>query len=103
MKNVMTFSDMGSIKIFNDTMSCFFDNNIGDVKNDVVITEKESDYQHDYKSKFAGHFTVKTEAYLSKYDCSEEPVHTFGAGRWFVELLEPAYFHIYKVDEDLNA
>ena len=103
MKKVMTFSDMGSIKIFNDTMSCFFGNDIGDVENNVVITEKESDYQHDYKSKFAGHFTVKTEAFLSEYDCEDTPVYTFEPGRWFVELLEPAHFHIYKVDEDLNA
>lgn len=103
MKKVMTFSDMGSIKIFNDTMSCFFDNDVGDVENDVVITEKKSDYQHDYKSKFAGHFTVKTDVHISEYDCDDIPVHTFGVGRWFVELLEPARFHIYKVDEDLNA
>ncbi len=27
--------------------------------------------------EFLGHFTVKTEAYLSAYDCADEPIYKF--------------------------
>ena len=91
---------MGSIKIFNDTVAFFFSNNMGDVENDVIITEKESDYSHPYEAQYVGHFIVKTEAYLSGYDCLDEPIHSFGKGHWIVKLLKPAYFHIYKTIGD---
>jgi len=105
MKKIITESDMGNIKIYNDTLSCFFDNQVGDVENVVYVAEKE-EVPNEYKwgkPQFLGHFTVKKKAYLSAYDCSDESVYAFGKGRWFVTLIEPAVFIITKVDEDIRA
>lgn len=101
MKKFTTSCDMGNIKIFNKDMSCFFDNGVGDVETTVCISEKK--INHENNLKFMGHFTVKTEAYLSSYDCSDTPIHTFKKGRWFVYLEKPAHFIIIKEDEDIHA
>ena len=117
---------MGSIKIFNATMSCFFDNGIGDVPTVVYIQDGEdpipalkkdptrvelspfaplsgSELHAKGKAEFLGHFTVKKEAYLADYDCSDYPLYTFGKGRWFVYRYEDAVLIIEKADEDLHA
>jgi hypothetical protein len=91
---------MGSIKIYNDTMSVFFSNNIGDFPNKVTICDKN---KSNAKGEFLGHFTVKTEAFLSRYDCSDEPLYTFTRGRWFVNLVGDSHFFIYKCDNDTHA
>ena len=95
-----TDCDMGSIKIFNDTMSVFFMNNIGDVPNTVTISDKQTNKK---KNEFLGHFTVKTKAFLSRYDCDDTPIFTFTKGRWFVELINDSHFYIYKCDNDIHA
>jgi hypothetical protein len=108
-KKFETDCDMGSIKIFNESMSCFFGNGIGDVPTVVYINDKvggsTNGIPYDFtKAKFLEHFTVKTEAYLADYDCSEEgKLFTFTKGRWFVSLLEDAVMYIEKVDEDIHA
>jgi hypothetical protein len=90
---------MGSIKIFNNGMSCFFANGYGDGSN-VVEIRKESDE----KSEFLGHFTVKKEeAYLSIYDCEDKPIYTFKKGRYFVHLKEAGHFIIYKCDNNIHG
>ena len=91
---------MGSIKIFNDSMSCFFDNGFGDGENRVDIVTKKTDTS---KMEFLGHFTVKTEAHLSRYDCEDDAAHTFGKGRYFVHLVKLQHFVIQKEDEDIHA
>ena len=53
--------------------------------------------------EFLGHFTVKTVAFLSRYDCGDEPIYTFGKGRWFVSVSGNSSFHIYKQDDDIHA
>jgi hypothetical protein len=95
-----TDCDMGSIKIFNDSMSVFFMNNIGDFPNTVTISNKQTNKK---KSEFLGHFTVKTKAFLSGYDCDDTPLFTFPKGRWFVELVGDSHFYIYKCDNDIHA
>ena len=106
-----TSCDMGSIKIFNKGMSCFFMNDWGDGTNTVHITKKSKicgcrvdklpkKYKH---NKFLGHFTVKNKAWLSDYDCEDSPLYEFDKGRWFVYLLKPREFHIEKVDNDIHA
>ena len=114
MKKFETDCDMGSIKIFNESMSCFFANGIGDVTTIVYIQEggnaraivreaAELPYNR-AKAKFLGHFTVKTTAYLADYDCSDDnPLYTFSKGRWFVDLLDGAVMLIEKADEDIHA
>ena len=98
-----THCDMGSIKIFNDSMSAFFMNDIGDGLNTVeIITKKKGGpYKHP-KGKYLGHFTVKTEAFLSNYDCEDVSIYTFKRGRWFVYLVNAIdnRFKIVKYDED---
>lgn len=81
MKKFETSCDMGSIKIFNDTISCFFNNGIGDLP---TIGEGSRKPDHDLsQAKFLGHFTVKTKAFLADYDCSDDyPLYTFSKGRW---------------------
>jgi len=96
-----TMCDMGSIKIFNDTMSCFFMNNFGDGTNKVEIIKKTNKNTRDLE--FKGHFTVKTRAYLSAYDCKDEPLYTFSKGRWFVYLKSPQSFLIQKMDNELHS
>lgn len=95
-----TDCDMGGIKIYNDTMSIFFSNNVGDVPNIVIVTDKNKNAS---AGDFLGHFTVKTEAHLSSYDCDNIPLFTFPMGRWFVYLEKPTQFRIIKVDEDIHA
>lgn len=108
-KKFETSCDMGSVKVFNDSMSAFFSNSIGDVPTVVYIIEKPNPKDaaklpYDNKTAtFLGHFTVKTIAYLSDYDCGDNAVYTFKPGRWFVNLLEEGVLLIEKVDEDLHA
>ena len=96
-----TECDMGNIKIYNDSMSVFFENGVGDVTTTVEILQKWNGKPHD--AKFLGHFTVKDKAFLSFYDCADEPIYEFSKGRWFVELIKPLYLRIYKCDMDLHA
>lgn len=112
MRKFETDCDMGSIKIFNNTMSCFFDNGIGDLPTIVFIQAKVNPKPQEINelpfnknvTRFLGHFTVKTEAYLASYDCSDDnPLYTFSQGRWFVYLLDEAILLIEKADEDLYA
>ena len=104
-----TSCDMGSIKIFNKGMACFFSNDIGDCPTTVYIREKKIKDLKDLGKfdgkniKFLQHFTVKDKAYLSDYDCEDSPIYTFGKGRWFVYLIEEAVMLIEKVDEDIHA
>lgn len=97
-----TSCDMASIKIYSDSLACFFSNNLGDGSNtvEVVKTNRGKDLS---KAEFLGHFTVKTEAHLSMYDCSDEPIYTFGRGRWFVYLVGICSFYIHRCDEDTHA
>lgn len=97
-----TTCDMGSIKIFNQGLSCFFDNKIGDVPTIVEVVKFTKKDRH-CGAKFLGHFTVKDKAYLSAYDCDDDPIYTFNKGRWFVYLLKPAHLRIEKIDNDLHA
>ena len=94
-----TNCDMGAVKIFNDTMACFFDNHVGDCTTKVRIM-KGTPKKY---TEFPGHFTVKTKAYLSDYDCSDVPIHTFNSGRYFVYLIDAAYIAICKEDDELNS
>lgn len=91
-----TYSDMGSIKIYTPDVSLFFHNGYGDGKNTVTVTEKRK--KHENKA-FIGHFTVRTTAYLSEYDCGFDPIHTFTPGRWFVYLDGPGGFVIEYTDD----
>ena|SRR3972149_8687499 len=109
MKKFETSCDMGSIKIFNESMSCFFGNGIGDLPTVVYINEKIGGSTKGIpfdttKAEFLEHFTVKTKAYLADYDCSDDnPIYTFSKGRWFVYRVEDAVMYIEKVDEDTHA
>jgi len=89
----------------------FFANGFGDADNIVYIYDKAiitckhvaTLSEKRDKAEFLGHFTVKTEAYLSEYDCNDVSIYTFSKGRYFVYLLEPLVFHIEKIDEDTYA
>lgn len=99
-----TYSDMGNIKIHNDTMSVFFSNGYGDGENEVHVYRKKPRRTAIWpKGEFLGHFTVKTKAWLSEYDCDDSKARAFEKGRWFVHLIKPGKFHIEKVDEDIHA
>lgn len=96
-----TNSDMGSVKIFNKGMSCFFANGYGDGTNivEILTRYKESDAR-----QFLGHFTVKEgEAYLSMYDCADKSIYTFKKGRYFVYLKAPRHLIIAKWDNELHG
>uniref|UniRef100_A0A6M3L1A8 Uncharacterized protein n=1 Tax=viral metagenome TaxID=1070528 RepID=A0A6M3L1A8_9ZZZZ len=104
-----TSCDMGSIKIFNKGMACFFSNGIGDCPTTVYVRENKIKDMKDL-GKFNGkhieflqHFTVRDKAYLSDYDCADSPIYAFGKGRWFVYRVEDAVMLIEKVDEDIHA
>lgn len=115
-----TDCDMGCVKIFNETMSIFFSNDMGDGTTDVYIQDERLTSSPDSppdpdiaalpfnvnEARFLGHFTVKTTAYLSEYDCSDTPIYTFRKGRWFVHILEAGVVKIDWTgddDEDLRA
>lgn len=108
-KIVRTFSDMGSIKVFSPTLSCFFDNGIGDGGNIVKIYAKQltgdSDKVLRRDAKFLGHFTVRknNEVQLAEYDCTDEAMYKFKKGRWFVYLEKPAHFAIVLNDTDEDS
>ena len=96
-----TNCDMGNVKIFNNTVSLFFDNGVGDVPTIVEVLPKPKNESID--GEFLGHFTVKTEAFLSSYDCDDSPLYEFGRGRWFVYRIKVANLKIIKQDEDIYA
>ena len=105
---LVTSCDMGSIKIFNEGMSCFFGNKMGDGNNTVEI--REEDYDSNKDELFVGHFTSKNgKVKLSAYDCEDDAIFTFPVGRWFVYLKTDLdidgrpHFVIVKQDEDIHA
>lgn len=100
MAKYLTYSDMASIKIYTKDLACFFSNGIGDGTNIVEIHPRKEPPE---TAQFLEHFTVKTEAYLSNYDCEDDPIHTFKSGRWFVYLVKPGHFWIKKVDDEKEA
>ena len=102
---VKTECDMGSIKIYNEGMSCFFSNDFGDFTNKVKIIEKETPTTEFENANFLGHFTVKTKpVYLSAYDCADDPIYQFKKkGRYFVYLIKPLHFTITYLDDSAHA
>jgi len=99
----ITTCDMGNIKIFSENMSCFFDNGVGDVDTKVEIVEKQPKNLNNYE--FLGHFSVKKpkSVWLSYYDCSDDKVHNFKVGRWFVYRRKEADIVIMLQDKDIHA
>lgn len=85
-KQIHVACDMGSAKIFTKDVSLFFDNGVGDGLFTITIFTKLNEFKQLPQHIFMGHFTVKTKnsTFLSRYDCDDIPVHTFGIGRWFV-------------------
>ena len=104
---IKTESDMGSIKIYNKGLSCFFDNGFGDATNiiDIYMREPKTIERQDLNSKFLGHFTVrKNPIYISMYDCGDEPSYEFKKkGRYFVYLIKPLHFYIIYQDDALDS
>lgn len=99
---------MGSIKIMSESMSCFFDNEVGDGEYEVFVLEDGEELKNEKDLKFMGHFTIITEGYLMAFDCSEfvdeEKQHRFTSGRYFVYLdKENTILYIKKVDDDIHA
>lgn len=101
MKSIQTMCDMASIKIHTKDVSFFFDNHSGDGFNEVRLLNKTD--KPNSKAEFLGHFTVKTKAWLSGYDCDDTKVHEFSEGRYFVWLLPYCIFEIKKEDADIHA
>ena len=99
-----TDSDMGNVKVFSKLMSAFFANGFGDGTNSVEVnTNANKRVSNGFE--FLGHFTAKkeNEVHLSKYDCSDEPIYTFGKGRWFVYLKSPLKMLISKCDNEVHC
>lgn len=100
---------MASIKIHTKDVSLFFSNDLGDGYNEVRILGTKDKVTE--KAEFIGHFTVKTKAWLSAYDCDDSKIHEFKKGRYFVwrinncvqEIPVCAVFEIKKQDEDIHA
>jgi hypothetical protein len=110
MKKYTTSCDMGSIKIFNDDMSTFFLNDIGDCPNIVEVYgavegKKKMEGKGNSEWTFLGHFTVKGKpAHLSDDDCYDNSVHMFNKGRWFVFLLAgSSKFRIILQDKEIHC
>jgi hypothetical protein len=99
-KKFKTISDMGSVKIFTSDVSFFFNNGFGDGENIVQINNKTLKNSVD---SFLGHFTIKTKAYLSEYDCKDNAIYEFEKGRYFVHLVKEGVFNITKEDEELDS
>lgn len=98
-----TSCDMASIKIFNDSMAVFFGNEMGDFVNTVEVYDKKTKTVDKEGWEFLEHFTVKTVAYLSSYDCDDLDCHEFGPGRYFVYLGNNCHFKIVREDDALWA
>ena len=105
-----THSNTGLVKIFTTDVSIFFDNgqSFVDVLNrveketTVVVCDKEKGiYRHG--GELLGHFTVKTQAFLSECDCADTPIFTFTPGRWFVCRDAQDTIWIDMVDMALNS
>ena len=103
MKKFTVDCDMGSVKIFNEDLSLFFDNGIGDFPTKVTIYES-SPLKNKYPNgKFLGHFTVKTKAWLSDYDCTDNAIYEFNKGRYFVYQTKNNNLIIQYTDNYLNS
>lgn len=102
MKTYKTYSDMGTIKIFSDTMSAFFDNGVGDGATKVRIDTKSESLRDGY---FLGHFTVKKEntVFLSGYDCTDDKMFEFSIGRWCVYRSDNGIMEISKIDTETQS
>jgi len=104
MKVLKTNSDIGSIRIYNDTMVLYLRNGIGDVPSKVIIVENNTRKEQELLSKELDQislnmvasdlFEVKTVAYLSSYDCEEDPIYQFKPGVYHTTLYENATFLI---------
>ena len=103
MKVLKTNADIGSIRIYNETMVLYFANGLGDMPSKVVICENDSQQEQEAvwkelepvgKMVASNLFDVKTKAYLSDYDCEEQPIYEFKIGTYFVTLYKDATFLI---------
>lgn len=102
----ITNCDMGSVKVFSDTMSAFFSNGVGDCPTRVEIYPRKNTHKNKWpESEFLGHFTVKEKntVHLSYYDCSDDAIYTFGVGRWFVYRPKDRVLLMYRIDGDIHA
>jgi hypothetical protein len=74
--------DGGSLRVYNNTIDIGFLNSVGDGKFGVEVNYKDRfSYR---KGNFIGAFSVRTEAYISSSDCSDDPIHTLIPGRYAV-------------------
>ena len=108
MKEYTYGADMGSIKIMSESMSCFFDNEVGDGEYQVFVLENKEELENEKDLKFMGHFTIITEGYLMAFDCSKfvdgEKQHKFTSGRYFVYLdKKNTILYIKKEDEETHS
>jgi hypothetical protein len=87
-KSVICIADMGCIRIYNKSLSCFFNNGFGDGAFAVTIgSNNDTIYRNNDKWKYEGQFEISKnrKAYLAYYDCkSKDPVATFKKGRYAV-------------------
>lgn len=101
MKVLKTYADIGSLKIYNETMSLYLRNGVGDLPSKIIIEENQTPDEEEAIRKeletvgnmvSSDIFEVKTTAYLSEYDCDEKPIYQFKAGFCHVTLFENAVF-----------
>jgi len=103
MKIIEVYSDIGSIKIYNETMALYLHNYFGDIPNNVIICESDNHQEQKEAVNQIEHidqhlafyfFDIHTEAYLSKYDTTETPTYKFKPGHYTVDLYQTTTFLI---------
>ena len=103
MKVIEVYSEIGSIRIYNETTAFYFSNRFGDFPNKVIICESEEKREQAKSIKQVKHinqqlefsvFDIYTKAYLSKHDYAETPVYEFKPGHYEVNLYESLTFLI---------
>lgn len=80
-----TFSDIASVRVYNDSVEMFFTGSGSDGEQVAVISDSAPSGTH----RMQGMFTLKEPAYLAKWDVEDVKdmggeLYEFTAGRWFV-------------------
>jgi hypothetical protein len=100
-KKYIVDCDIASVRIFTADVAFHFPNGIGDGSWPVYIYREAFPADDKRKYDFLDMFTVRTEAYLSQYDCNYDAIHVFKRGRYGVHRnTKTGAIHIEPWGED---
>ena len=81
---LITYSDIGSVKIGNDEFTFYIPNGYGDGENKIIFIDFLELQEINHLFERRGNFKVKDKIYLYDYDLGNTPINVFNKGNYSV-------------------